>query len=190
MTKNSKAAKPKTKIETSEPTDTKAQGEAAFTKAQKAEAAAKEKALKDQTKLDKAMKAEAARAEKERVKAEKLAEREAKKAAAAENPDKVTISREGRGYVKHADVKTVTGRPSVDNDDIVAVTLRGHDLATAYDILAKNGGAKSPKWENLNPGMQRMAIGNVLRGLSKKNGKLLQADDSIIEVAPPLKAAA
>jgi hypothetical protein len=109
------------------------------------------------------------------------AQREAVEAGTV-NPDKVKIDRTGRDYIKHAEIKTVTGRPSVDNGDIVASTLRGHDLEICYQILVSNGGERSGRWKNLNAGMQRMAIGNALRGIARKNKGLKQADGNFVEL--------
>lgn len=85
-------------------------------------------------------------------------------------------------YVRGAGV-TNSGRPTVDIDDPVARTLRGEDLGVIYplvvDLLIKMGretmgrGAKKmditeenlrKRYGHLNIGMQRMNLGNILRG--------------------------
>ena len=69
-------------------------------------------------------------------------------------------------YVKH-DVKTPSGRKAFDTNDKVAAKLRGLDLDQAYaeaavwcDIPESELRAK---YGHLNPGMQRMNLGNKMR---------------------------
>ena len=85
-------------------------------------------------------------------------------------------------YVKGAGV-TNSGRPTVDIDDVVAKALRGDDLEVLYPRVAtwlqlmgrETIGRGSKKMEvteenlrirysRLNVGMQRMNLGNILRG--------------------------
>ena len=87
-------------------------------------------------------------------------------------------------YVKHSD-KTATGRPCLDIDDRVATALRGLNIDDCYRqtsrYLVALGVAptdKRPvtmsglraKYGHLNPGMQRMNLGNVLRGVLRSLG--------------------
>jgi hypothetical protein len=68
------------------------------------------------------------------------------------------------GYEK---VKNASGHTSYDNGDDVAQTLRGKTLDEVYALASKK--LKEPekdlrtKYKNLNPGMQRMSLGNRLR---------------------------
>lgn len=68
------------------------------------------------------------------------------------------------GYEK---VKNASGHTSYDNGDDVATKLRGKTLDEVYAHAAKQ--LKEPekdlrkKYEHLNPGMQRMSLGNRLR---------------------------
>lgn len=68
------------------------------------------------------------------------------------------------GYEK---VKNASGHTSYDNGDDVATTLRGKTLDEVYVAAAKK--LKEPekdlraKYKHLNPGMQRMSLGNRLR---------------------------
>lgn len=85
-------------------------------------------------------------------------------------------------YVKGAGV-TNSGRPTVDIDDVVAKALRGDDLEVLYPRVAAwlqlmgretiGRGAKKIevteenlriRYSRLNVGMQRMNLGNILRG--------------------------
>lgn len=85
-------------------------------------------------------------------------------------------------YVKGAGV-TNSGRPTVDIDDVVAKALRGDDLEVLYPRVAAwlqlmgretiGRGSKKmgvteenlrQRYSRLNVGMQRMNLGNILRG--------------------------
>lgn len=71
-------------------------------------------------------------------------------------------------YHRDKEVKTVSGNASVDCNDDVAAKLRGWSLAKVYTAVAKQ--IKEPeaslkkKYGHLNVGMQRMNLGNRLRG--------------------------
>jgi hypothetical protein len=67
---------------------------------------------------------------------------------------------------------TATGNKSLDNGDSVALLLRGADLETVYQIGARELGVTvtelKTKYAHLNPGQQRMNVGNRVRGAIKK----------------------
>jgi hypothetical protein len=67
---------------------------------------------------------------------------------------------------------TATGNKSLDNGDSVALLLRGADLETVYQIGARELGVSvaelKTKYAHLNPGQQRMNVGNRVRGAIKK----------------------
>ena len=69
-------------------------------------------------------------------------------------------------------VLTATGNKSLDNGDTIAQMLRGADLETVYKIGAKELGVKIEelklKYGHLNPGQQRMNVGNRIRGAIRK----------------------
>ena len=71
------------------------------------------------------------------------------------------------GYEK---VKNASGHTSYDNGDDVATKLRGKTLDEVYAHAAKT--LKEPekdlrsKYKHLNPGMQRMSLGNRLRKIA------------------------
>lgn len=82
---------------------------------------------------------------------------------------------------------TTTGRKTIDIDDYVASTLRGMDINDVYRYTAEvlrvlgidhvgSGNKKTTcslsdlqnRYGHLNPGMQRMNLGNVLRGVMRR----------------------
>lgn len=67
------------------------------------------------------------------------------------------------------DKKTAGGHPSVDCADDVATMLRGKALDAVYALVAKKIGEPEKdlraKYKQLNVGMQRMNLGNRLRGV-------------------------
>lgn len=71
-----------------------------------------------------------------------------------------------------SDVKTASGRKAIDIADGVAKQLRGLDLADTYRAASEATGetqkALKERYEHLNPGMQRMNLGNLIRGAASK----------------------
>lgn len=94
------------------------------------------------------------------------AEPKPKREPIAAEDQKGVINRSKYVYPKN-DVKTATGRPSVDNGDAVAVAIRGMDAATVVSLVEANGAEVPERWAELNTGMQRMNAANVLRRLAK-----------------------
>jgi hypothetical protein len=83
------------------------------------------------------------------------------------------IDRSKYKYTAHKDVKTASGRASVDNGDPVAEALRGKTAQEVVELVTENGGTPNENWLSLkNQGLVRMAAGNVLRNLLKSNGFL------------------
>jgi hypothetical protein len=83
-----------------------------------------------------------------------------------------TISQKMRRYrATYEDTKTADGKPSKHNGDEVARLLAGKDLPAVYAITSKK--LKVPvaeleaKYAHLNPGMQRMNLGNGIRRMKK-----------------------
>lgn len=71
-------------------------------------------------------------------------------------------------YQSFRSVRTASGRPSIDVADQVATLLRGKSLEEVREIGAKvlqgeTAESLRIKYEHLNPGMQRMNIGNRIR---------------------------
>lgn len=69
--------------------------------------------------------------------------------------------------------KAASGRVSYDNADDLAVKLRGKTLEDAYKMVAELIGVDIKelitKYQHLNPGQQRMCIGNRARGFIRNN---------------------
>lgn len=72
-------------------------------------------------------------------------------------------------YVK---AKSSTGNKTLDSGDALAVELRGMELDDVYAKAAKALGVTEAslrlKYKPLNPGMQRMNLGNRMRAAAKK----------------------
>lgn len=71
---------------------------------------------------------------------------------------------------KYKEVVAKSGRKSLDNGDEIAKLLRGKSLEDAYAFTAKkldvSERSLKEKYGKLNEGMQRMNLGNRLRGLA------------------------
>ena len=68
-------------------------------------------------------------------------------------------------YTIDKSVRTPSGAYSVSNRDDVAKALNGLTVEQLEKIAARADVAERwAKWSKLNPGMQRMNLGNVLRG--------------------------
>jgi len=83
---------------------------------------------------------------------------------------------------------TASGRDSYDIADEVANNLRGMDINSVFvavaDQLTKLGEPVSKselktRWGKLNPGMQRMNAGNVLRGAIRRAQRKAEAKAAI-----------
>lgn len=74
-------------------------------------------------------------------------------------------------YVHDKEHKTAGGHVSVHNGDAIAVKLLGKDLDTVYAAAAKalkeDEADLRAKYAHLNPGMQRMNLGNRMRAAAK-----------------------
>ena len=133
--------------------------------------------LKEKEKLakekEKAAAAKLKEKEKEAKAKDKAAAAAAKMATKAERPEgeghsSGVVDRSRYEYMVTKDVKTASGRASVDNADPLAEMLRGKKSDEVIALVEANGGEVNPKWESLNPGLARMAAGNVLRKLAKR----------------------
>lgn len=76
---------------------------------------------------------------------------------------------------KVSEIKTASGRKAIDIGDDVATRLRGLDLAEVYEVAAEETGYSTSnletRYRHLNPGMQRMNLGNLIRGARSKRAK-------------------
>jgi hypothetical protein len=90
-------------------------------------------------------------------------------------------------YVVSDDVKTPSGRKAIDRGDEVATELRGLDLVETYKLASGVTGqtqkALRERYEHLNPGMQRMNLGNLIRG-----ARAAEARDAAKAAKPPKAA--
>jgi hypothetical protein len=78
-------------------------------------------------------------------------------------------------YTVDKSVRTPSGAYSVSNRDDVAKALNGLDVKQLERVATRaDVGERWAKWSHLNPGMQRMNLGNVLRG-SKDDVKVKAA---------------
>jgi len=91
---------------------------------------------------------------------------EAKPKAAGSADDRLIRADLSRYHVH--DVKTPSGRKAIDRDDAVAQELRGLPLDKVYALASSELGDTVAQLEkrygHLNPGMQRMNLGNKIRG--------------------------
>jgi len=93
----------------------------------------------------------------------------------------VIVDRARYTYPRH-ETKTASGRKAIDNDDTIANILRGRSLEDTFNLMRDNGININPDWSRLNPGLQRMAAGNVIRGFYKNSGYILV--DGVMIKAP------
>lgn len=156
----------------------KAEKEAAKAKAAKEAAATKERIAKERA---------AAKAKAEKERAEKKAAKEKEAAAKAAAREAAKAEREARraaggaprlvpanlaAYHFDKEKKTAGGNISVDCGDKLAVKLRGMSLeqvfAEAAMVLGEKESDLRTKYAHLNPGMQRMNLGNRMRAAQAK----------------------
>lgn len=72
-----------------------------------------------------------------------------------------------------SDVKTASGkRKAMDINDRIAAKLRGLDVKEVQSILKSNDIELPVGFAKRNPGLQRMAAGNMLRAKVRKGGKV------------------
>jgi len=103
-----------------------------------------------------------------------------KPAAAADKParEKMPIEQRKNGIVpavylpRYVKTKLANGGSCLDNGDSVASHLRGLELGEVYELVADKLGCSEKelmaRYGHLNPGQQRMNLGNRLRGFYKQ----------------------
>ena len=101
-------------------------------------------------------------------KAGKVAKAPAKKAKPSGNAAERLVPADLETYVKDSEHKTAGGNVSIHCNDAVANKLLGKTLDQCYAIVAKaikeDEKALRAKYKHLNIGMQRMSLGNRMRG--------------------------
>lgn len=144
--------------------------EKAKAKAAKAAEAAKAKAEKEAKRAEAQKALDAARAKADEAKAAAKAARELLRGTGGggtKGPD--ALRTYATQYVKDTEHKTASGNPSVHCNDEVAQKLLGKPLEEVYATVAKaideDVAALKAKYGHLNLGMQRMNLGNRLRGV-------------------------
>jgi hypothetical protein len=101
----------------------------------------------------------------------RIEETEAEKVIASKSVRFKAFDEEYRDkYTVDKSVRTASGAYSVSNGDDVAKSLNGLSVEQLAEIATRtNLTEKWSRWEHVNPGMKRMNLSNVLRGLI--NGK-------------------
>lgn len=134
--------------------------------AEKAKAKAAADAARIKAKAEKEAAALKAKAEREAERAKRKAEREA-----AGLKDRM-VPADLSHYTKDTEKKTPGGNASVDINDKLANELRGLTLDQVYSkaskVLKEPVDALTAKYAHLNPGMQRMNLGNRMRAAQAK----------------------
>lgn len=91
---------------------------------------------------------------------------------------KTKISAKTEGYTK---TKAASGSVSLHNGDAVAVALVGLTLAEVVQVASEALDTPQKdleaKYQHLNPGQQRMNLGNRIRGVVNKMNKAAEAED-------------
>ncbi len=79
------------------------------------------------------------------------------------------LAERSRSYIRDSEHKTAGGNTSVHCGDAAARKLLGKSLdecyAIAADITEEDESALRTRYQHLNPGMQRMNLGNKIRGV-------------------------
>lgn len=154
---------------TNESTATTTLADVVEKKAKRAAKADKPKATKASKQAKpKAPKAKASKAKASKAKVTKPKAPKAKREPGTESKSVIPLE-VAKQYTVHKDAKTPSGNPSIDNGDTVASMLRGQPLDKVYTLVAKKAevsvGDLQKRYGHLNIGMQRMNLGNKLRGI-------------------------
>lgn len=98
-----------------------------------------------------------------------------KKAAPKKEAGTRTIGGKVVDLSSYQKAKSASGSTSLNNGDAVATKLQGKDLKEVYELAAKATGetvnALKAKYGKLNAGMQRMSLGNRIRGAANAKDK-------------------
>lgn len=114
------------------------------------------------------------KASKPKAKAKPAKPAKAKKAKKAKDGDTLQALKDAAPEYKKPDgVKTAGGNQAVDCGDNTAKLLRGKTLDEVYKIAARETRESEAElrkqYKHLNPGMQRMNLGNRIRGANTKS---------------------
>lgn len=137
--------------------------------------AAAESSVQHMTKAQKREAQRLAKVEAEKREAEAKAALEAELLAAAVKGRNVVPAHYRANYVRGL-ATTASGNPTVDNNDDVAAQLRGMAIEGVYGLAAIELGIPQEtlreQYAHLNVGMQRMNLGNRVRGIRKLKAKM------------------
>lgn len=78
--------------------------------------------------------------------------------------------------------KTASGKPSIGVEDQITDLLKGANIETIKAVCAEND-LSYDRWAGLNPGMQRMCLGNRLRGMAQKGKRVVIGGTVVAEGA-------
>ena len=67
-----------------------------------------------------------------------------------------------------ANYKRAYGTAGNCGDQVVAAMATAQEAGTTLEAIANENGVDFGRWAHLNPGMQRMNLGNVLRGVVRR----------------------
>ena len=81
-----------------------------------------------------------------------------------------------RGSVIPAEIKKRYGREQNCGDDVVQALIKAVDDGHELEAIATQNGVDFGRWSHLNPGMQRMNFGNVLRGMVNREEEVTIGD--------------
>ena len=73
-----------------------------------------------------------------------------------------------RGSVVPESYKRAYGKAGNNGDQVVRAIAEAQASGTTLEAIATENGVDFGRWSHLNNGMQRMNLGNVLRGLCRK----------------------
>lgn len=82
-------------------------------------------------------------------------------------------------YARVEGTMTSTGRKCLGVDDTITHALAGGD-PTTYEMICKDNKIKYRRYAEFNPGMQRMIIGNILRGKLRKGQPVVLDGETLI----------
>lgn len=87
-------------------------------------------------------------------------------------------------YETDKTVRTASGAYSVSNGDEIAKALNGLTVESLANVASRAGLTERwVKWEHVNPGMQRMNLSNVMRGVLKEGSKSDEATQKRVSLA-------
>lgn len=91
---------------------------------------------------------------------------------------------------RYTTYQTANGNLSMDNNDEVALALRGASpeavMTAAEKLKGLEPGTLTARYANRNQGAKRMNAGNIIRGCVRRNTTLQQVKDALLDVSKAL----